>query len=301
MYLKPHKAKPPLLFILLAVLAGVIVIGAVVAGILLWGGGSGDKPTEPPAPPSVTITEAPTPSPSPTELPSPTTAPPTEEPTETYAVIDTPSPEPSPVSTGSGIKYVALTFDDGPSQYTVRVLNALAENGAVATFFVTGDRVKDYKAILQRIYDDGHEIGNHGYDHKDITKKTLAEAQKSVDDTADAIEAICGYRPTIMRPPYGAINKTRAEELGIPQILWTIDTRDWESRNASSVIKEVKNNMHSNAVILMHDLYESTASAAETIIPWLKEQGYTFVTVSELLDIRRDEGKEVGIIYPVWG
>lgn len=179
---------------------------------------------------------------------------------------------------------VALTFDDGPyGPVTNRILAKLEENGGHATFFVVGNRVKTYASSVQRAVKDGCQIGNHTYDHKNaLTKLTPAEIQKQIHDTDVAVAYYAGSAPVIVRPVGGGVNDTVKSSVGKPMINWSIDTLDWKSRNASSVQLNVLDHVQDGDIILMHDLYKSTADACDMIIPELTKRGYQLVTVSEL-------------------
>lgn len=199
--------------------------------------------------------------------------------------------------------YIALTFDDGPTGQseglTARLLDALAERGAHATFFMCGYRVRDFNTVLTRYLAEGHEMGNHTMDHKTLTKMSVAEIHEQVDDNSDLIESYAGQKPTVMRPTGGAYNdtvKAEMEKSGLPIILWSLDTLDWQSKNAASVESKILNNVQDGDIILMHDLYESTVTGVLNAIDKLKDQGYAFVTVSELAEIKGVE-LEPGRVY----
>ena len=189
--------------------------------------------------------------------------------------------------------YVALTFDDGPTGQseglTARLLNALNERGAHATFFMCGYRVKDFHAVLDRYLPEGHEMGNHTMDHKNLTKQSTEGIHEQVDGNSELIESYADAKPTVMRPTGGAYNDTVKAEMkksGLPLILWSLDTLDWKSKDAKSVENKIVNNVQDGDIILMHDLYESTYKGVLNAIDKLQEQGYAFVTVSELAAIR---------------
>ena len=181
---------------------------------------------------------------------------------------------------------IALTFDDGPSKSaTTRILNVLEKNDARATFFVVGSRVDSYKYQIKRAYDLKCEIGNHSYGHKTLTSLSADSLKWELSETDRRIKAITGVSPVIMRPPGGSYKTdTVRKNTPYPIIMWSVDTRDWESRNATSVVNHIKANAYDGAVILMHDLYDSTATATEIIVPWLISQGYQLVTVSEMME-----------------
>lgn len=190
---------------------------------------------------------------------------------------------------------VALTFDDGPSQYTERILDCLEEYDAKATFFVVGERVDEYADILKRTYEMGNEIGNHSYSHKILTKLDRDGISSQIEKTNRAIYDILGVNPTLMRPPGGGYNNKVKKAVDFPLILWSIDTLDWKTQNASSTVKAVFKDVKDGDIILMHDLYKASATAAEQIIPRLIEDGYQLVTVSELAQYRG--GLENGMVY----
>lgn len=193
---------------------------------------------------------------------------------------------------------VALTFDDGPyGPVTNRILAKLEENGGHATFFVVGNRVKTYASSVQRAIQDGCQIGNHTYDHQNpLTKLSTVQIQKQIHDTDVAVAYYAGAAPVIMRPVGGSVNDTVKAAVGKPIINWSIDTLDWKSKNAASVTSNVLNHVQDGDIILMHDLYKSTADACDTIIPELVKRGYQLVTVSELAQAKGVTLKN-GVIY----
>lgn len=185
---------------------------------------------------------------------------------------------------------VALTFDDGPSSTeTPKILAALESVGGRATFFVVGNRVPANAAVLQRAAADGCEIGNHTWNHETITKQSAEGLKNILNTTNDAVQNACGVRPVVMRPPGGAYNASSLAvvgDLGMSAYYWSIDPRDWKTRNAQSTIDAVLNNVKDGDIILMHDIYAATADAASVIIPELVNRGYQLVTVSEMAAAR---------------
>lgn len=181
---------------------------------------------------------------------------------------------------------VALTFDDGPSKYTAEILKVLKENNSVATFFVLGSEVNKYKDVLNQVIAEGNEIGNHSYNHKNLKTITDEELYKQVQGTDDLVYIASGYTPKVMRPPYGISDAELNKKINKPIVKWSIDTLDWESRNTDKVVAAVLNDVKDGDIVLMHDLYDSTAQAAKIIIPKLIEQGYQLVTVSEMSEYR---------------
>ena len=184
-------------------------------------------------------------------------------------------------------KMVALTYDDGPyTAVTNRILDTLEKNNGRATFFVVGSRVATYKDCIKREYNMGCEIGNHTYNHTILTSVGASTIKSEISKTNAAVKKITGQTPTIVRTPGGAVNSTVKANVEYPMYNWSIDTLDWKNRNSGSVVFSIKNNVRDGSIILMHDLYGSTASASEEIIPWLVKNGYQLVTVSELMAVK---------------
>lgn len=193
-------------------------------------------------------------------------------------------------------KMVALTYDDGPSIYTPRVLKTLKENNAVATFFVVGNRVPTYSDTVKKAHDMGCEIGNHTYEHKSLPNLSETEVKRQISKTNKEVKKAIGEKPVIMRPTGGATNTNIKKWVGMPSIIWSIDTLDWKTRNADSTKRAVLDHVKDGDIVLMHDLYSATATASETIIPELVRRGYQLVTVSELAECRGGM-KETGAYY----
>ena len=181
-----------------------------------------------------------------------------------------------------GKPMVALTFDDGPGPRTSEILDQLKKYNAHATFFMLGKNVKSYPDAIKQMLKDGNELGNHSYDHQQLTKIDAEAIAKEVNDTNENIKNICGSPATVLRPPYGAINDTVKSSVGMPMILWNVDTLDWKTRNTQSIIDEVMRNLKDGDIILMHDIHTQTVDAALQLIPKLEEEGYQLVTVSEM-------------------
>lgn len=183
---------------------------------------------------------------------------------------------------------VAITYDDGPNgKTTPKILDILEKNGAVATFFELGqnvDNVSNSKELLERMLELNCEVGSHSYNHPNMFQISDAAIKEQNEKTDKAIESKIGQKPTVYRPPYGNGNEKTTKIFGKPGILWSIDTEDWKSRNAASVVNVIKKSGNLDGkVILMHSIYDSTAQATEEILPWLQSQGYQTVTMSELL------------------
>ncbi len=184
-------------------------------------------------------------------------------------------------------KMVALTYDDGPyTAVTNSILNTLQKNNARATFFVVGSRVNTYKACIQKANNMGCEIGNHSYNHTILTSVNGDKIKSEIAATNNAVKRITGKSPTLVRAPGGSVNSTVKGNVSYPLISWNVDTLDWKNRNANSVVNNIKNNVKDGSIILMHDLYSSTAQATQTIVPWLIKNGYQVVTVSEMYAVK---------------
>lgn len=191
------------------------------------------------------------------------------------------------VSALAGKKLVALTFDDGPHpQLTPQLLDFLRQEQVHVTFFVLGCWVRNTPEIIRRAADEGHQVGSHTYGHRDLTKLDAETRAKEIGRNAALIESILGYPPTALRPPYGAYDDAVRAAVDTPLILWSIDPKDWKLLNAQPVVAHVLEKAYDGCIILMHDYYPTSIEAAMAIIPALKERGYTFVTVDELLAAR---------------
>jgi len=184
---------------------------------------------------------------------------------------------------------VALTYDDGPYPETSnRILDCFEEYGQVATFFELGRNAAAYPEVVKRKAEMGMQIGNHTYSHKNLHKETDEVIAEEISRTNEALQAACGKTASVFRPPYGNTNAVIEKTAAVPVILWSVDTLDWKSRDADSVFNEVKK-IHDKGklngrVVLMHSIYDSTAEATEMLVPWLLENGYQLVTVSELIE-----------------
>jgi len=180
---------------------------------------------------------------------------------------------------------IALTFDDGPSIHTVPILDALEYHGVVATFYVTANRLENYRDIAIRTHLMGNEIANHTWSHPRLPHLSWDGIFTELYDSNVAIAEITGAVPASFRPTFGFFD-SRVEEiardLGLPLILWSLDTNDWYTRDVNSIFNIVVNNVRDRDIILLHDLHEPTARATVLLIPALIEMGFQLVTVSEL-------------------
>lgn len=188
--------------------------------------------------------------------------------------------------------YIALTFDDGPHPtLTPKLLDILKEKGVKATFFVLGSCVAANPEVLQRAAAEGHEIGNHSWDHKAFPKSGGSGVAAQINQTNAAIESSTGKKPTLVRPPYGATNATITkrlnEEFGLKVIMWDVDPLDWKNRNSEHVKSEILKATKAGSIVLSHDIHPTTVDAMAATIDALKEKGFQFVTVSELIAMDR--------------
>ena len=199
--------------------------------------------------------------------------------------------EESEMSAGTGTlkasgesKRIALTFDDGPHPVcTPQLLDGLKARGVKASFFITGQNAEKYPELVERMQREGHLIGNHTYSHIQLTKQNREQFREELVKTNGIIREITGEDPVFVRPPYGSWDKKFEEELNMFPVLWTIDPLDWCTKDAGNVARRVISKAKENAVILMHDEYDSTVRAALSVVDALQGEGYAFVTVEEIL------------------
>lgn len=191
---------------------------------------------------------------------------------------------------------VALTFDDGPSNQTGRILDALEKDGGLATFFLVGDRVEKYAETAQREYASGCLVGTHMYSHTKLTDMTAAEVENELNQCSAIHLSVIGAQPSVARPPYGSANSTVREAVNLPLINWSLNSNDWETRDADRIYNDVMNNIQDGDIVLFHDLKDFSASAIERIVPALTKQGYQLVTVQELFELK-GRTLEPGVVY----
>ncbi|MGI6166534.1 MAG: polysaccharide deacetylase family protein [Eubacteriales bacterium] len=186
-------------------------------------------------------------------------------------------------------KIIALTFDDGPHpRHTMEILDILRKYDVRATFFVVGEKAGYYPDVLRRIVKEGHEIGNHTFSHKCFKNLTASQMKSEIERCDNLLNEICGYKTKLFRPPEGVLPGSiyrYIKDENYTVILWNIDTRDWAGTPAEAMLKNIKENVSSGDIILMHDYTRRghTVEALKMIIPYLIDEGYKFVTISELL------------------
>ena len=183
---------------------------------------------------------------------------------------------------------LALTFDDGPGQYTERLLNCLEENGAHATFFMLGELIPSYPEEVQHMLRIGCELGNHSYDHSQLTNLSLDDVAGQFSRTDDALIQACGQPASVCRAPYGAFNQSIIETGNRPFFMWSLDSLDWSYKDVDLDYQEImeKGDLSDGTIILMHDIHEPSVECACRIIPELIDRGYKLVTVSEMAEAK---------------
>lgn len=193
---------------------------------------------------------------------------------------------------GDEKRQIALTFDDGPHpEYTPEILSILEEYGVSATFFVIGENVRQYPELVKKESDMGNEIGNHTFSHPCISKTSFGDLLQEAELVDGEVLEITGTAPKIFRPPGGVCDKTVglvAKEKNYSVILWTVDTKDWQSPKTEDIVSNVKKHLRPGAIILFHDYIwgkSPTPEALRILIPYIINEGYEIVTVSELLGI----------------
>ncbi|KIQ65801.1 deacetylase [Kitasatospora griseola] len=183
-------------------------------------------------------------------------------------------------------KCIALTFDGSPGEPTERVMDLLAQHRAPATFFLEGRNIHAYPDVVRRIAREGHEIGDHTWNHPRLTEVPDAEVREELVRTADAIAEVTGQRPTLMRPPEGRTDDRVSKisrELGMAQVLWTVTAQDYATEDTALITKRVLDGAARDGIVLLHPLHKGTVPALPAILDALADRGYTFVTVGQLL------------------
>ncbi len=186
-----------------------------------------------------------------------------------------------------GDKYLALTFDDGPHHTNTReILDILRREGAKATFFVVGSRAETYPDIITRMSAEGHDVGNHTWEHRSLTRSSKSEALASLQRTSDLISGLTAKPCVIVRPPFGQTSQKAKEMLhsqGWHEILWDSDSRDWENKNPERILYRVMKSAGPGSIVLFHDIHPGAAVMLPTMIRAYKAHGYRFITISQLI------------------
>jgi len=185
-------------------------------------------------------------------------------------------------------KYVAITFDDGPSgRYTAALLEGLSQRHVHATFFLCGYRLRTFQNLAQQIRENGHEIGLHGYTHDSMAKMNLHGISQELTETASLLPD--GYYVNLMRPPGGMLTpdvRTAAKQQHLAIAHWSVDPKDWATDDTSLIVRRVLDQVKDGDVILMHDMTDSSVEAALTLVDELHSRGFQFLTVSQLAMLR---------------
>lgn len=184
-------------------------------------------------------------------------------------------------------KTIALTFDDGPTPgSTENLLEELALCGIYATFFMIGERVRKYPSLAREVVAAGHEVGNHTYHHRELTKLFSKRVDEEIEKCQEEIFSATGSLPIWLRPPYGSAHRRErliARKRNLGTVLWTVDSCDWERPGVEKIIENVVGSTKSRSIILMHDLNFQTKEALTSILEKLMDKGFVFLTVSEML------------------
>lgn len=181
---------------------------------------------------------------------------------------------------------IAITFDDGPSKYTREIIDLLQQYDANGTFFVLGNKIKAYQDTLRYSIEKGNEIGNHSYNHKWLTRLDIHDFQEQIEKTQSLVRETTGYTPSLLRPTYGSVNKKIKNNTDLKIILWDVDSLDWKIKDNKRIADRVLKDVEDMDIILFHDTYDRTLKALQIILPTLQKEGYQFVTVSELEQVK---------------
>ncbi|WP_306879766.1 polysaccharide deacetylase family protein [Paenarthrobacter nicotinovorans] len=203
-------------------------------------------------------------------------------------IAKTPFAAPKPIP--GGLEHIncdlvacaALTYDDGPNAQTTRLLGILDKHKVFATFFQQGGYVNSNPAIAKAVADAGHTVANHTMSHPYLTKLPAAGVTKEIRGAQAAIEKTTGVVPAYLRPPYGATNRTVAASVGLPQIIWDVDSLDWQSRNKAVFIPRIMSLVKPGSIILQHDVHSTTVDGQDELITQLKGKGFYLVTLPQL-------------------
>lgn len=190
---------------------------------------------------------------------------------------------------------IAITFDDGPGKHTMRLLKVLEKYQVKATFFLVGESISKYPDAVKQMAKQGCEIGNHTQSHKNLTKVKAKGIRTQLGGTDKKVQDLTGKRPTLIRPPYGAVNATLRKTADRPLVFWSMDTLDWKKKDAKKVANYIMKHVEDGEVILVHDIHKTTVDAMEKVIPQLLKKGYQLVTVSELAqarEVKMEKGKK---------
>jgi peptidoglycan/xylan/chitin deacetylase (PgdA/CDA1 family) len=198
---------------------------------------------------------------------------------------------------------VALTFDDAPGACTADLLGVLATHGARATFFALGCELERRPDLARRIVDEGHELGNHTFSHARLLDLSSAEVERELSATSALIETVTGIRPSLFRPPYGLgglVAEPIARDLGMTTVLWSVNPKDWDGKDAAAIAASVLDGIEPEAVVVLHDGGDerrSTVEALELCLPAIRSRGLALVGLSELLE-RSRRARRLTVVRP---
>lgn len=179
---------------------------------------------------------------------------------------------------------IAFTFDDGPHPvWTEKLLDGLKERGIRATFFVIGQSAEEHPELIQRMLEEGNQVGNHTYSHVQLTACDTEKAMKEIKKTQEVIYQAAGFQPRYIRPPFGSWSETLQEEICLETVLWDVDPYDWKVQNTDRIVNEILNQTKDGSIILLHDVYETSVEAALKAADIFMERGYRFCTVDEIM------------------
>ena len=193
-------------------------------------------------------------------------------------------------------KFIAFTYDDGPSEYTADLLNTLEKNNSSATFFIIGNNIKGRENIIKKIYKSKSEVGSHGYSHINFTNLDKEELNTEINSTNILFNSITNGKISLLRPPYGEYNDN-VTSLNYNIILWNIDSKDWLLKDSEKIYNNVLKNACDGCIVLMHDIYPETIEATKKLIPELKSLGYSIVSVSKLMKEKKYKSDKSIISY----
>ena len=178
---------------------------------------------------------------------------------------------------------LALTFDDGPSEYTITLSEGLKERGVQATFFLLGEIMERNEAAVKQLAQDGHLLGNHSYHHVQLNKLSQSKACQEIVKTNNLIYEYTGIYPMYVRPPYGEWDTKLDCGIDMIPVFWSVDSLDWKLKNTDQIVKKVLAQVEDGDIILMHDGYSTSVEAAFQIVDNLKKEGFRFVTADKMI------------------
>lgn len=193
---------------------------------------------------------------------------------------------------------IALTFDDGPGPYTKRLVKALDKYDAKATFFVLGCNIEANKSALKYAAKHGHQIGNHSWNHPQLTNYGASTIYNQINRTNKKVKQVTGKKPHVMRPPYGSYNEAVKQQANMSLVMWSVDTLDWQHRNPAKTKQKIWQGAKSGSIILMHDIHEPTVEAVEQILPKLTKK-YRLVTLDKLAKAKGKQLKKGNVYFSI--